>query len=380
MTRKTMTALVLAIAVAAIAVAAATASARSARPAWATAPGGGEGKLTMVAWEGYAEDSWVKPFEKATGCQVQAKYAGSSNEMVQLMGSGANYDVVSASGDATLRLIYGKLVRQVNVAQIAGWKNFLAGLQSPPHNTVAGKHYGVSWLWGPNVLMWNSAKYKGPTNSWSVIYNPANKGKITIPDNPIQIADAAVYLRSAKPSLGIKDPYELTKPQFDAAVSLLKQQRPLVKKYWVLATDEIDAFRNGGATLGAAWPLVPYQLSQKGFPVRSTIPREGATGWADTWMIGTKAADPNCALMWLKYTSTPKVQAQAAKFTSYTPANRLSCAILGTKLCTAFKANAPASYFKSIAFWKTPIAACGNGKNTCMSYTAWNQAWTSIRG
>ncbi len=50
-----------------------------------------------------------------------------------------------------------------------------------------------------------------------------------------------------KPSLGIKDPYELNKTQFDAAISLLKQQKPLIKKYWALASDEIDLFKSGDA-------------------------------------------------------------------------------------------------------------------------------------
>ena len=225
-----------------------------------TSVGAGEGKLTLVAWEGYTEKQWVAPFEKATGCKVSAKYAGSSNDMFNLMtsGGGGQYDMVSASGDASLRLIYSGAVAEVNVGLIPSYKDFFKAFQSPSTNTVDGKHYGVSLQFGPNLLLYNTAKEKKPT-SWAAIYDPKNKGKITIPDNPIQIADAALYLSKTKPSLGITDPYELTKAQLAAAVALLKQQRPLVKKYWGLASDQIDLFKNGGSTLGASWP---YQYSQ----------------------------------------------------------------------------------------------------------------------
>jgi putative spermidine/putrescine transport system substrate-binding protein len=341
--------------------------------------GKGEGTLKAIAWEGYGEPAWVKGYEAQTGCQASFKYAGSSDEMVTAMRSGGGYDVVSASGDASNRLIASKLVSPIDISQIPDWKNFLGALKSPPNNTVGGKHYGVSWLWGPNVLVWNPKKFTTAPTSWSAIYDKANSGKITVPDNPIQIADAALYLSKTQPKLGIKDVYELTSDQLNAAVALLKAQRPLVKKYWVLASDEIAAFTNGGVTIGAAWPLVPATLIAHGVAVKSTIPKEGATGWADTWMVSSKAPHPNCAMLWLKYTAQAKVQAMAAKFNDYTPANSASCAILG-KLCTPLHADADAKYFAQIKFWKTPISDCGNGKTDCMSYNAWQQAWTEIKG
>ncbi|MGH2850148.1 MAG: hypothetical protein ACRDLP_05970, partial [Solirubrobacteraceae bacterium] len=124
--------------------------------------GKGEGHLNLIAWEGYAQPEWVKPFEKATGCQVATKYAGSSSEMVSLManGGGGQYDLVSASGDADLRLIYGGDVRPVNISLIPSWKQFSGFLQAPPFNTIGGKHYGVSFEFGPNVLLYSTKTFK----------------------------------------------------------------------------------------------------------------------------------------------------------------------------------------------------------------------------
>ncbi len=171
--------------------------------------GKGEGALNLVAWEGYTQKQWVAPFEKQTGCKVNAKYAGSSDEMVTLMrqGGGSQYDMVSASGDASLRLIYGKDVQPVNVKLIPDWKNFSPQLKSPAHNTIKGVHYGVSLQWGPNTLLYNTKLVKPAPKSWSILYTPRFKGKITVPDNPIQIADAALYLMRTQKSLGIRDPY-----------------------------------------------------------------------------------------------------------------------------------------------------------------------------
>ena len=368
--------------VAALCVPASGVSAGSALP---TKIGKGEGKLNLIAWEGYTQGQWVKPFQKKTGCIVHAKYAGSSDEMVTLMrqGGGSQYDGVSASGDASLRLIYGHDVQAVNPKLIPDYKNFLPALKSPPHNTIKGVHYGISLQWGPNTLLWNTKKVKPAPTSWSAIYSKAYKGKITIPDNPIQIADAALYLSKAKPSLGIKDPYELNSTQFNAAISLLKRQKPLIKKYWALASDEIGLFKSGDAVIGASWPYQTNTLKADKQPVKDTIPKEGATGWADTWMMSAHTKHPNCMYKWMAWISTPKVQAQQAIYFGETPANTKACTWmnkLSPGSAALYHCGASKKYFNSIKFWKTPIANCGNGQNNCMDYTKWQQAWTEMKG
>ncbi len=350
-----------------------------------TSIGAGEGQLNVIAWEGYTEPQWVKPFEKATGCDVRSKYGGSSDEMVTLMrqGGGSQYDMVSASGDASLRLIRGGDVQPVNVDLIPDWKNFIPQLQSPAHNTVDDKHYGVSLQWGPNTLIWNTEKVSGTPDTWGAVYDSKYKGQVTIPDNPIQIADAALYLSKTQPDLGIEDPYALTSEQLDAAVDLLKKQRPLVKKYWALASDEIDLFKNGDAIIGASWPYQTIALQTDKVPVKDTIPSEGATGWADTWMLSSKAKHPNCAYEWMKWVSTPKVQAQQAIFFGETPANTKACPLMDAiqkGACAQYHADAPASYFESIKFWKTPTRDCGNGESNCTDYTEWQRRWTEVKG
>jgi putative spermidine/putrescine transport system substrate-binding protein len=350
-----------------------------------TSIGKGEGKLNLIAWEGYAQPQWVKPFEKATGCIVNAKYAGSSGEMVSLManGGGGQYDLVSASGDADLRLIYGGDVKPVNINLIPSWGEFRPFLKSPSFNTINKVHYGVSLQFGPNVLLYSTKTFKTAPTSWSILYSKKYAGKVTVPNNPIQIADAALYLETAKPSLGITDPYELTQTQFNATVALLKVQKPLIKAYWNLASQEINLFQSKTVVAGAAWPYQTNTLKGNGVAIADTIPKEGATGWADTWMLATNAPDPNCAYDWMKWVSTPQVQAEQAISFGETPANSLACPIMN-KLqagsCAGYHANQPDSYFKTIKFWKTPLSTCDNGKNDCVPYSEWTNAWTQITG
>ena len=352
-----------------------------------TSIGKGEGALTLIEWGAYSDPSFAKPFEKQTGCKITRKDAGSSDEMVALMrtgggGGGGQYDLVSASGDASLRLIFGGDVVPVNVNLIPSWKDFLPAFKSPAFNTVKGAHYGVSLQWCPNTLIYNTQKVKPAPTSWGAIYDPKYRGKITVPNNKVQIADAALYLMKTQPSLGIRDPYELTKPQFDAALALLAKQKPLLKRYWNYPADQIKSFKSGDVTLGATWPYQTLQLQAAKVPVREIIPKEGATGWADTWMLAKRAPHPNCAYLWMKYVTTPQVQAQQALVFGETPVNPKACSYMNkiqAGSCAQYHLNAPASYSKSIAFWKTPVPTCGwGGRKDCMDNDAWNKAWTRL--
>jgi putative spermidine/putrescine transport system substrate-binding protein len=365
--------------------------------------GAGEGSLNIIIWPGYAEDGsnvkeydWIHPFEAANpDCsKVNVKPASTSDEMVTLMrqGGGTVYDGVSASGDATNRLIANGDVAEINVNLIADFPDIAPFLQSPAHNTVNGKHYGVSHGWGGNTLMYRTDKVTPAPTSWSVVFDPtASKpyqGKITDYDSPIYIADAALYLKTTNPSLGITDPYELTQPQFDAAVALLKAQQPWVAKYWSLYTDEITNFTNASTIVGTTWPYQVNTLKASGVKVDAVVPAEGMTGWADTWMMSAHAAHPNCMYKWMAWMVTPKVQAEVAEYFGEAPANPKACSILdvtygsyGVKnFCTLYHVNDQA-FYGAISFWKTPLADCGDSRGqTCVDYSKWSTAWTQIKG
>jgi putative spermidine/putrescine transport system substrate-binding protein len=351
--------------------------------------GPGEGQVNLVAWAGYVEDGsndpkvdWVTGFEKATGCQVNVKIGNSSDEMVQLIKSG-QYDAVSASGDASLRLIAAGDVAPVNTALIPNYKDVFDGLKNQPWNTVNGVNYGVPHGRGANLLMWRTDKVSPDPDSWSVVFDPSSpyKGKITAYDSPIYIADAALYLMATRPDLGIKNPYALDDKQFQASIDLLKQQKSTIGEYWVDYLKEVQAFKSGDSVVGTTWQVIANVAQGEGTPVKATLPKEGATGWSDTWMVATKAKHPNCAYMWLNHIISPEANAAVAEYFGEAPSNKLACAkTVDPNHCAIFHADDEA-YFSKVWYWNTPIPQCLDGRTDvrCKNYAEWTQAWTSLR-
>jgi len=383
------------VATAAIAVAACSSSAGSAGPSLPTSLGDGEGALNLVAWAGYVVGGtggeqvegydWVSPFETATGCKVTVKVGLDSANMVQLMKTG-EYDGVSASGDATLRLIAGDDVAPVNFDLIPNYKDVFAGLKSQPYNTVNGVGYGVPHGRGANVLMYDPSVVTTAPDSWSVVFdaNSPYKGKVTAYNYAIYIADAALYLMKTKPELKITNPYALDKDQLAAAVDLLKVQKTLIGKYWGTAQEEIDGFANGDMAIGTAWLYQQNTINAAGGKqVASVTPKEGATGWSDTWMISSKAKHPNCMYKWMDYIISPKANADVTVYFGEAPVSAAACAEAEKQsagFCDQFHA-ADEQYFKNIWYWNTPTTTCLDGRgNICTDFDAWTKAWTEITG
>jgi putative spermidine/putrescine transport system substrate-binding protein len=353
----------------------------------------GEGRVDIVAWPGYIERGesdknydWVTGFEKDTGCQVNVQVAATSDEMVALMNEGT-YDLVTASGDASLRLVAGHRVQPVDLSKVPSYTKVDKRLQGAPWYTVDGKSYGVPYQWGPNVLMYNTDVFKTAPTSWSVVFEEqnlpdgkSNKGRVQAYDGPIYIADAALYLMTKQPDLGIKDPYSLDDKQYAAVLDLLRGQRKLVARYWHDATVQTDDFVNEGIVASGSWPYQVNLLQSQKKPIASTIPQEGATGWADTTMLGADAKHPICAYLWMEHSLNPKVQGDVAAWFGSLPAVPDACNasdLLGKDGC---KTNG-IDNFDKIKFWRTPDTKCADGRgDICIPYRKWVTDYIAIIG
>ena len=348
-----------------------------------------EGKVSVLAWPGYVEDGstdpkvdWVTDFEKESGCQVTVKTFGTSDEAVQLMRTG-QYDVVSASGDATLRLIASGDVEPVNTSLITNYPDIFDSLKNQPWNSVNGQMYGIPHGRGANLLMYRTDLVKPAPDSWSAVFTDAaaQSGKVTAYDSPIYIADAALYLMATKPDLGIKDPYALDEKQLAAAVDLLKAQAAHVGEYWSDYLKEIQAFKTGSSTVGTTWQVIANLAQAEKAPVEVVLPKEGSTGWSDTWMVGAKSQAKACAYKFIDHIVSPKTNAAIAEWFGEAPANRKACAeTADPKHCEIFHAE-DEEYFSKVHYWNTPIQACLDGRTDvkCTDYAAWTKAWTEIR-
>jgi putative spermidine/putrescine transport system substrate-binding protein len=353
--------------------------------------GAGEGALTLVTWPGYAENGssdprvdWVGPFEERTKCKVNVKYAATTQEMTDLLSNPSRrYDGVSAPPEVAGRLIAAHQVTPVNPDLIDAHKDLEPRLRGLLKS--GGRVLGVPFVWGVNQLMYDPKVVQPAPTSWAALFaqNEAAryKGRLVVRDTPLTIGDAALYLKSADRSLKIKNPYELTRKQLDAATELLIKQRPNVQTYWRHPSDAVDAFATGDAVLGEVWPYHVDVLTRAGRSVAGVTPKEGVTGWVDSWMIGVRAEHPNCMYQWLNWITSPDVQQQVAEWDGVAPANPQACSRdrLKAGFCSAYHVGDRA-YLDKVTFARTPQRDCGDGRDDCTDYTDWMRAWTAALG
>ena len=349
-----------------------------------------EGEVNILAWPGYAEDGsndpkvdWVTPFEKDTGCQANVKYFNTSDEAVKLMQTG-EYDVVSASGDASLRLIASGDAAPVNTDLLQNYDDIESFLKDRDWNSVDGQMYGVPHGWGANLLAYNTDVVKPAPTSWGAVFDDASKysGKVTAYDSPIYIADAALYLMKHQPDLGIKNPYALDEDQLQAAVDVLKNQRQYVSEYWADYLTEVQGFTTGDTVIGTAWQYNALTAAAEGAPVKTVFPTETSTGWSDTWMINPDSDHSNCGYAWMDYITSPTAQAAVAEYFGEAPANTQACSLTSDKnFCDEYHAQDEA-YSDKLWYWTTPISDCLDGRTDvkCTDSGDWTQAWTEIKG
>jgi putative spermidine/putrescine transport system substrate-binding protein len=362
-----------------------------------------EGKVSILDWPGYAVDGtvagyedvdWVTPFEDETGCKATIKDFNTSDEAFNLFHTG-QFDVVSASGDSALRSIVNGDTAVIDLKRLDNYDDLADFMKDQRWNTYKGKNYGVPHGWGANVLLYNKDAVTPAPTSWSVVFDGSDAfaGKVTAPDNPIYIADAALYLSKTQPDLNITDPYSLDKKQFAAAVALLKEQKANIGEYWPDATTEQTDFTKGSAVVGSAWDyqanLVKDDPSAP--PVDTVLPEEGATAWSDNWFIHKNAKHPNCAYAWINWITKPEVQSQVAEWFGEAPANLKACALTsdfgahpGTPTdnpthCATYHAE-DSAFYDQLSYWVTPTAKCLDGRKVkCVAYKDWLKAWDEIK-
>lgn len=354
--------------------------------------GEGEGELNLVIWAGYAERGeidpafdWVTPFEEETGCEVNTTNMTDSNNGVSLMQSG-EYDGISASGDATSRLIASGLIAPINTEVFENYGNVFDGLKDLPHNTVDGVNYGVPHGRGPNLLAWNTEEVTDAPTSWDIIWEQGADyaGDISIYDSSIFIADAALHLMGSEPDLGITNPYQLNQEQFDAAVALLEELNTNNPLYWGTFSDQVSSYGAGDVVVGTTWQFQVNLLQGEEAPIEATLPEEGSTGWSDTWMMAAEAAHPNCMLMWMDHMMSANANGQATVWFGEAPTSQQACdhaETLSPGHCELTHATDEA-YYDRIWYWSTPQEDCADDDDatTCVTQDDWVQAWTTLRG
>ncbi|MEO5873576.1 MAG: extracellular solute-binding protein [Streptosporangiaceae bacterium] len=344
--------------------------------------GAGEGALSLVSMSGNLEEGatdprvdWVTPFERATGCQVTLRQAYSGQQVYDRLADGG-VDGGLVPPEVADRLIRENHVAPVNTRLVESFKDLDPALRDQVKRD--GRSYGVPFLWGAGQLMYDSQRTAAPT-SWGSVFDAAQnrpyRGRVVLPDSPLLLADAALYLKAHQRSLKIKDPFELTAVQLEAATALVEKSG--VRNFWTDRTDVIEDFTTGDAVLGVAGTDVLDSLSRGGRPVAAGGPKEGATAWLDTWMIATGAPHPGCMYKWLDWSGSPQTQTQAAEWRGAAPANPAACSTLPAGFCATYRVTDQA-YRDRLTFVRAPARDCGGNQRTCTDWKDWIDAWATV--
>ncbi len=309
-------------------------------------------ELSLLVWEGYADSSFVHAFEQAHHCKVSASYMGSSDDLVAKLrgGSASNYDVISPSSDVATSIARTGLAEPLNLAKIQAYPQLSAKLRDLPLVRVNGQTYGVPFMWGPNPLLYDTAAFAQPPDSWAIFWDPKYKGKISVWDDLSTLYMAAQLLGYDKP-----DPsqlYNLSDEQLAAVKQKLLALKPNVRKLWSTGGELTNLFENHEVIAAMGWPLMTNQLRQANFPIAETIPKENTTGWIDHLMITKASPHKELAYAFLEYTAQAQTQKKITDVTHYTPANPGAAQFMTDSEKKGLHLDDPDAYMQRIYFWQ----------------------------
>jgi putative spermidine/putrescine transport system substrate-binding protein/spermidine/putrescine transport system substrate-binding protein len=308
--------------------------------------------LSLLVWEGYADRSFLQPFEQSHNCKVVAAYMGSSDELVAKLrgGSASNYDVISPSSDVATSIVRAGLAAALDLSKIPSYSQLSARLRDSPLVKAEGKTYGVPFVWGPNPLLYDTTVFAQPPDSWKVLWDPKYKGKISLWDELSSVYLAAQVLGYDQP-----DPsqlYNLSDAQLEAVKKKLIELKPNIRKYWSTGGELTNLFQNHEVIAAMGWPLMTNELHKVNFPIGETIPKENTTGWIDHLMITAASPRKELAQQFLEYMVEAQTQKLVTDVTHYTPANPATSQLLNADERKSLHLDNPDEYMKHIYFWQ----------------------------
>jgi len=180
------------------------------------------GEVNLLTWEGYADESVVKPFEEATGCKVSATYVGSNDDFApKLAAGGGVYDLVSPSIDATKVLIEAGFIDPLDLSKLPRYGETYEKFRISEGINHNGKIYGIPYAWGSIPFMYRVDKFDTPPTSLKTLWSSDMKGKISLWDDKSALYVASRYM-------GNMNIYHLSDDELDAA----KTYQALVQQAW----------------------------------------------------------------------------------------------------------------------------------------------------
>jgi len=308
--------------------------------------------LNLLVWEGYADPSFVAGFESQCQCKVSASYMGSSDELMAKLrgGSAGNFDVISPSSDVATTIAPSGLAEPVDVSKMPAYNELSAALRDAPLVRANGKLYGVPFTWGPDPLLYDTTAFGQPPASWTVLWDPKYRGKVSVWDDLSTVYMTAQVLGYDKP-----DPshiYNLSDDELEKVKAKLLELKPNVRKLWTTGGELTNLFQNHEIVAAMGWPLMTTQLKKANFPIGETIPTENTTGWIDHLVVTSASANKELAMRFLAYMIEAGTQRKVADVTGYIPANPKVADMLSPEQRKELHLDEIDTYQKRLNFWQ----------------------------
>ena len=315
-------------------------------------------ELNLLTWEGYADDSWLKPFEDQYGVTVNPTYIGSGDEELAKIkaGGGQLYDVVSVSMDNFNAIIDAGGATPLDKSKLTTLDQilpFLVDLSSKD-----GQLYSAPYTWDVNPFIYNKDAFEElglpePT-SWDVLWDPALKGKVAVWDDTSTLYIAANVLGLDQSP---HNPFDLSDEELDQVLAKLNELKPNIRKIWATGGEAIDLYANGEAVAGLGWTYLYNELQKRDVNVGAVVfANHGAHGWVDGWGI-PKDARPECSDMaynWINWVTSPENMVKMVDVDGYSPSNADTADLLGPDRAAELHLDQAQEFADKVIFKRDP--------------------------
>lgn len=300
-------------------------------------------ELSVLTWEGYADDLWVKPFEEASGVSVARTYVGSNDEyMAKLAAGGGGYDVVVIVSSLAKRAIDAGFAEPVDLSMIPHFEEIFEPFKSVGFNRKGDVVYGVPTFWGTSPVTVN-AEVIPERSDFGVLFDEEYKGRIAMWDDISTIADVANYM-------GFENIWTLTDEQLEQVKQKMIEQKPLVRKYWSQAGEAIELFASGEIVASNSYNYITEALRDQGHNVREFVP-DRPIGWVDSQFVVSGTDCREAAHGYINHLISPEAQARIAETTGYTVTNPQSKAFMDAETWDRLYMDEGPGILASIEFW-----------------------------
>lgn len=275
-------------------------------------------ELNLFIWSAYVSQPVLKAYEKRTGFHVRFDTYDSNQTLLEKLRAGVTeYDVIVPTNWLITSLVRLKLIDRLDHKRLPAINNLGARFRNPEYDP--GNAYSIPFVWGTDGIGYDTTKVKGPVDSWSVLWDPQYKNRISMLDNAGDCFTAALKWHGH--SLNSSNPKELLE-----ARDTLAHQKPLVKVYNSSNFDEI--LLSGDVWIAYGYSGQLAHATQQNHDLAYVIPREGSLVWADTLAIPSNAPHKDAAYAFLNFMLDPHIAAEITNSTGYASANEAAKAFI----------------------------------------------------